>query len=250
MLNMAYPLTYILADDDEIYREYTLQQLNSIPGLQCLSVCENALITREHLQNHQPDLLVLDVEMPGLTGIQLAKSIKQLPFTIFITSHPNYAADAFELDAVDYLVKPVQAERLLRAIDKVRMLAGIKANTSAAEAFQQKDEESFFIKDKNAFLRIAYTDVLYAESLGDFVNIFLQNGEKKIALVSMKNLEQQLPAQLFLRISRTHLINKQKVTAVENDFVHIGKMQLPVGKTYTETIINNIVGNQAIKRFI
>src|SRR5882762_194531 len=161
---MAYPLTYILADDDELYREYTLQQLAGIPGLECLAVCENALTTREQLQHHQPDLLVLDVEMPGLTGIQLAKSIKQLPLTIFITSHPNYAADAYELDAVDYLVKPVQPERLLRAIDKVRVLAGIKANTAPGEAFQQKDEESFFIKDKNVFLRIAYADVLYAES--------------------------------------------------------------------------------------
>jgi len=247
---MPYPLTYILADDDELYREYTLQQLNSIPGLQCLCVCENALLTREQLQNHQPDLLVLDVEMPGLSGIQLAKSLKQLPFTIFITSHPTYAADAFELDAVDYLVKPVQPERMLRAIDKVRMLAGIKANTNAAEAFQQKDEESFFIKDKNVLLRIAYADVLYAESLGDFVNIFLQNGEKKIVLVSMKNLEQQLPHQHFIRISRTHLINMQKVTALDNDVVHMGKIQLLIGKTYTEAVMNAIVGNQAIKRFI
>jgi DNA-binding LytR/AlgR family response regulator len=247
---MLNPLTYILADDDELYREYTLQQLNSIPGLQCLSVCENALLTREQLQNHQPDLLVLDVEMPGLSGIQLAKSLKQLPFTIFITSHPMYAADAFELDAVDYLVKPVQPERMLRAIDKVKMLAGIKATTSPAEAFQQKDEESFFIKDKNVFLRIAYADVLYAESLGDFVNIFLQNGEKKTVLVSMKNLEQQLPPQLFIRISRTHLINMQKVTALDNDTVHIGRIQLLIGKTYSENVMHAIVGKQAIKRFI
>lgn len=247
---MPYPLTYILADDDELYREYTLQQLNNIPGLTCLCVCENALATREQLQHFQPDLLILDVEMPGLSGIQLAKSIKQLPLTIFITSHPNYAADAYELDAADYLVKPVQPERLLRAIDKVRVLAAIRANTSPAEAFQQKDDSSFFIKDKNTFLRIAYTDVLYAESLGDFVNIFLQNGEKKIALVSMKNLEQQLPSTFFIRISRSHLVNQQKVTAVDSDAVHIGKVQLLIGKTYAEAVMNAIVGNQAIKRFI
>jgi two-component system LytT family response regulator len=247
---MINPLTYILADDDELYREYSLQQLNNIPGLQCLCVCENALVTREQLQNHQPDLLVLDVEMPGLTGIQLAKSIRHLPFTIFITSHPNYAVDAFELDAVDYLVKPVQPERLLRAIDKVKVLAAIKATTLPAEAFQQKDEESFFIKDKNTFLRIPYADVLYAESLGDFVNIFLQSGEKKIALVSMKNLEQQLPQQLFLRISRSHLVNIQKVTAVDSDAVHIGKLQLLIGKTYTDIVMHAIVGKHAIKRFI
>jgi DNA-binding LytR/AlgR family response regulator len=225
-------------------------QLNAISGLQCLAVCENALITREKLQHLTPDLLILDVEMPGLSGIQLAKSLKQLPYTIFITSHPNYAADAFELDAVDYLVKPVQSERLLRAIDKVRALAEIKADTPATEAFQQKDEESFFIKDKNTFIRIANSDVLYAESLGDFVNLYLQNGEKKIVLVSMKNLEQQLPASIFIRISRTHMVNKQKVTAIDNDLAHIGKIQLHIGKTYTETVVNNIIGNQAIKRFI
>jgi two-component system LytT family response regulator len=247
---MPNPLTYILADDDEMYREYTFQQLKDIPGLQCLCICENAIATREQLQKYQPDLLVLDVEMPGLTGIQLARSLKQLPLTIFITSHASYAADAFELDAVDYLVKPVQPERMLRAIDKVKVLAGIKASTVPSEGFQQKDENSFFIKDKNVFLRIAYADVLYAESLGDFVNLFLQNGQKKIALVSMKNLEQQLPANIFIRISRSHLVNRQKVTAVDTDAVHINKIQLPIGKTYAETILQAIVGNQAIKRFI
>lgn len=247
---MPYPLTYILADDDELYREFTLTQLHTISGLECLAVCENALITREKLQHLNPDLLILDVEMPGLSGIQLAKSLKQLPLTIFITSHPNYASDAFELDAVDYLVKPVTPERLLRAIDKVKILAAIKSSTTAAEAFQQKDDNSFFIKDKNTFIRIANSDVLYAESLGDFVNLYLQNDEKKIVLVSMKNLEQQLPASVFIRISRTHLVNKQKVTAIDNNMVHINKIQLHIGKTYTETVVQNIIGNQAIKRFI
>lgn len=247
---MSYPLTYILADDDELYREYTLSQLNAIAGMECLCVCEDALITREKLTLHKPDVLILDIEMPGLSGIQLAKSLKQLPFTIFITSHPNYAADAFELDAVDYLLKPVQPERLLRAIDKVRTLAEIKATTSTAEGFQQKDADTFFIKEKNTFLRIAYNDVLYAESLGDFVNLYLKNGEKKIVLVSLKNLEQQLPAASFIRISRTHLVNKQKVTAIDNEMVHIEKIQLHIGKTYAENVLSNIIGSQAIKRFI
>lgn len=247
---MAAAITYILADDDELYRAYTLQQLNSIPGLQCLCVCEDALHTREALQTNTPDLLVLDVEMPGLTGIQLAKSLKQLPMVIFITSHPNYAAEAFELDAVDYLVKPVSPERLLRAIDKVRLLAEIKANTGNGEAFSQQDNDSFFIKEKNAFVRIAYADLLYASSLGDFVNLFLQNGEKKVVLVSMKSLEQQLPTTQFLRISRTHIVNKQKITAVETDAVRLDKIQLPIGKSFAEAVVTHIVGTQAIKRFI
>jgi two-component system, LytTR family, response regulator len=247
---MAGSITYILADDDELYREYTLRQLQGIPGLECLCVCENALDTREALQTNTPSLLVLDVEMPGLTGIQLAKSLKQLPMVLFITSHPHYAAEAFELDAVDYLVKPVSPERMLRAIDKVKFLADIKANTEPGEPFAQKDKDSFFIKEKNAFVRIAYSDLLYASSLGDFVNLYLLNGEKKVILVSMKSLEQQLPTAQFIRISRTHIVNKQKVTAVEADAVRLDKVQLPIGKSFTEAVVNSIVGTQAIKRFI
>jgi DNA-binding LytR/AlgR family response regulator len=247
---MAGILTYILADDDELYRELTLRQLNSFPGWQCLAVCADALQTRAAMEAHQPDLLVLDVEMPGLTGIQLAKSLRQLPFIIFITSHPNYAAEAFELDAVDYLVKPVTPERLLRATDKVRLLADIKAQTQPGEGFKQQDNESFFIKEKNAFVRIAYSDLLYASSLGDFVTLYLQSGEKKIVLVSMKALEQQLPAGQFLRISRTHIVQIQKVTAVETDAVRLDKIQLPIGKSFAETVVGTIVGSQAIKRFI
>ncbi|MBL0146312.1 MAG: response regulator transcription factor [Chitinophagaceae bacterium] len=188
--------------------------------------------------------------MPGLTGIQLAKSLNKLPFIIFISSHMNYAAEAYDVDAVDYLVKPVATERLLRAIDKVKMLKSLKREISAEEGFQRKDDESFFIKDKSAFLRIAFSDVLYAESLGDFVNIYLQTGEKKIALVSMKNFEQQLPATTFLRISRTHLVNKQKVTAIDNNAVQLGKIQLTIGSTYADNVMQNIIGNQAIKRFL
>jgi DNA-binding LytR/AlgR family response regulator len=240
---MAEMLTYILADDDDIYREYTIAQLDVIPGLKCLGVCTNAVDTRAMLQQIQPDLLVLDVEMPSLTGIQLAKSLKQLPLTIFITSHPHYAADAFDIDAVDYMVKPVPLERMLRAIDKVKMLAKIKADAMATETFQQKDDDSFFIKD-------LYTEVLYAESMGDFVNFYLENGEKKIALVSMKNLELQLPSSAFMRISRTSFVNIQKITKVENEQVYIGKISLAIGKTYADNVLKTIIGNKAIKRFI
>ena len=143
-------------------------------------------------------------------------------------------------------MKPVHPERLLHAIDKVKSLAVIKAITLPAEAFQQKDEASFFINDKNTFLRIPYAEVLYTESPGDFVNIYLKSGEKKIALVSMKNLEQQLPQQLFLRISRSYLVNVQKVAAVDIDAVHLGKMQLLIGETYTDIVMNTIVGNMPL----
>jgi two-component system LytT family response regulator len=243
-------LTYIIADDDELYRDFTLDQLNSIPNLQCLAVCESAIATRAELQTKQPDFLILDIEMPNLSGVALIKSLKEIPLVIFITSHPDFAVDAFELDAVDYLIKPVSIERLLRAIDKVKLLANLKKNTNPNEAIQTKDADSFFIKDKNIYHKIQYNEVIYAQSLGDFTYIFLENGERKIALANLKSLEMQLPEEKFLRISRTNLINLKKITGMDSESVFLGKVQLSIGKTYSEIVSNTVLGKQVIKRFL
>ena len=243
-------LHYIIADDDELYREITLQQLASIPGIECLAVCSSAIEVLQLLTEKQPDLLILDIEMPGLSGIQLAKSLTNLPLTIFISSHSHYATDAFEVDALDYLVKPVAQERLERAIGKARNLLELKNTINTQEGFTNNEDHSFYIKDKNSFIRILYDEVLYIQSLGDFVNIYLDNGEKKIALVSLKNMEQQLPASYFIRISRTHMVNKNKIKALESNFVSLQNLQLPIGKTYTEQVLQAILGNKAVKRFL
>ena len=247
---MALPISYIIADDDPVYREMTLLHLALIPNLQCLHICETALEVKDRLVSSTPDLLILDVEMPGFTGIQLARSLAQLPLIIFITSHTHYAADAFDVDAIDYLVKPVPPERLMRAIDKARTLLEMKNTIGLQAGFKLAADDSFFIKDKNAFIRIGYADVLYIESLGDFVTIYLQSGEKRIALVSMKNLEQQLPAKEFIRISRSQMVNRQKITAIDNTTIHLNKVQLNIGKTYTDLVMQAVIGNTAIKRFI
>lgn len=247
---MKQNLTYIIADDDELYREITLQQLAVIPNLECLSICSSAIEVLQLLKEKQPDLLILDIEMPGLTGIQLAKSLTNLPLTIFISSHSHYAADAYDVDAIDYLVKPVAPERLLRAVEKARHLKELKTAVAQQEGFTNNEDYSFFIRDKNSFIRILYDEVLYIQSLGDFVNIYLDNGDKKIALVSLKNMEQQLPAAFFVRISRTHMVNKNKIKAVEANYIRFQNLQLPIGKTYTEDVLQAILGNKAVKRFL
>lgn len=250
MVLMTSGFRFILADDDAVYRELLLQQLATIPNLNCLAVCENAQLAYVAIQEHHPDLLILDVEMPGLTGIQLAKSLTNLPMVIFISSHSSYAADAFDVDAVDFLVKPVATHRLIRAVEKARQLQELKNSISTNEGFKQSGEDSFFIKDKSSYVKINHSDVLYVESLGDFVNIYLSNGDKKIALVNMKNLEHQLPENNFIRIARNYMVNKSKITAIDSSQVQIGNIRLPIGKSYAEHTLQAVVGNNAIKRFI
>jgi DNA-binding LytR/AlgR family response regulator len=245
---MAANLTYILADDDEMYRDYTNSQLQQIEGLSCLEICMDAISTRTALGHLKPDLLVLDIEMPGLSGIQLVKSLQNLPFIIFITSHKNYAADAFEIDAVDYLVKPVPIERMFRAIDKVKKLVAIQSDSTAQGSFQPHDNDAFFLKEKNVYHKIPFNTVLFAESMGDFVNFILEDGTKKIALVNMGNLEAQLPA-CFLRISRSHIVNIQKIKSLQPELVQLDVYQLPIGVTYRNAVMDKVVGNKIIKRF-
>ncbi len=247
---MPTPLKYIVADDDAVYLELLLQYLKLIPNCECIAACTDAIEAGAQMQLRFPDLLILDVEMPGLTGLQFAKSLSQVPLIIFISSHRSYAADAFDVDAVDYIVKPFLPERLIRAVEKSRTLLEMKKSIREEEGFTLSGDHSFFIKDKSAFVKIYYGDVLYIESLGDFVNIFLQNGDKKIALVSMKSIEQQLPDSHFIRISRTHMVNKQKITSIETNTLMLDKIQLVIGKTYNAAVLQAVIGNKAVKRFI
>lgn len=247
---MNQQLTYIIADDDQVYRELTLQYLKIIPNIHCLAACDSAIAARDLLEKFSPDFLILDIEMPGLSGLEMAKSLHKLPLIIFITSHFHYAVDAFEIDAIDYLVKPVMPERLVKAVEKVRALIQLKVATKTQEGFKLSNDHAFFIKDKSSFVKINYDEVLYMESLGDFINIFLQNGDKKIALVSLKNLEQQLPSTNFIRISRTHMINIDKITAIETTQLKLNKIVLLIGKTYTDAVLQAVIGNTAVKRYL
>lgn len=243
-------MTYLIADDDPMYRAFTKDYLDMVPDLQCVAECENALEASVVLQKTMPDLLILDVAMPGLSGMQLARSLVNQPMIIFITSHTEFAADAFEVDAIDYLVKPVIQERLMKAIDKARSLHNLKLQSKGHDNIRMQGEEAFFIRENNAYTKVLYDDITYIESLGDFVHIYLSNGQRKIALVNLKNLEQQLPSATFIRISRAHMIHKMKVTTLDSNAVSLDKIRLPLGKAFAEQVTQQILGKSIIKRHI
>ncbi|MBL7819643.1 MAG: response regulator transcription factor [Saprospiraceae bacterium] len=243
-------IRYIIADDDDLFRTLTLQYLNLIPDMECLGEFNDGLSAIAGIQNTHPDLIISDVEMPNLNGMQMVKSMSHIPLVIFISSHKQYAVDAFEVDAVDFLTKPIQPERLIKAIDKVRHLLDLKRTIQGHEGLKIENGDSFFIRENNAFVRIHFSDVNYIESLADFVSIYLLDGTKKTVLVSLKNLEIQLPSSLFIRISRTHIVNIHKISSLDSTMLHLGKIRLLIGKTYSEMVMQSVLGNAAIKRFI
>jgi DNA-binding LytR/AlgR family response regulator len=241
-------LSYILADDEVLYHEVIQQYLEAIPELTCLQVCSSAIEASQCIHQLEPDFLILDVEMPGLTGLQLIKSLSKQPYVIFISSHPNYALDAFEVDAIDFIKKPIPPERLLRAIAKIRTLIELKDTIKHLESVMPHDTDSFFIREEGSYCRIFYKDIQYCESLTDFTKLYLMGGNEKLALVNLKNLLLQLPRDKFVRISRTHIVNTMYITSIRKDEVVLDQLILPLGNTYLESVTEQVVGNNVIKR--
>lgn len=241
-------IRYLLADDDALCRELVVQYLQDYPKTECVKICEDAREALDYLQDHEVDLLILDVEMPGLSGVQLVKSLRKLPYILLISSHSSYALDAFDIDAVDFIKKPVTPERLYRGIEKTRELMRTRSLLEGIEAVKIQDSDHFFIREDNAFVRIRFEEVLYFESLADFVKIHLSNGKEKLALVNLKNLEQQIPSQHFVRISRSHMVNIHYVDSLNVNHLILGKIQLSIGAQYAEQVTQAIVGNNALKR--
>lgn len=239
----------LVVDDNVVYREALLTLLDYIPQIEVVSTCTNAFEAREVLLNTNFDLVFLDIEMPGLSGVDLIKSLAVHPQFIFITSHPGFAVDSYELEAVDFILKPVTLPRLMKAVSKAELLIRLHSEIGVQEKLDAGDDH-FFVKENNGYTKLFNADILYIESMGNFSSIFLTDGGKKITLVSLKNAEQQLPATDFIRISKTHIINLKKITAIKNGAVVLGKISFAAGKTYYDKVMEEVVGKKIINRFV
>lgn len=240
-------INYIIVDDDELQIDFLQMQLDNMEELHCLAVCTNAFDARKKIIEHRPDLLILDIEMPELSGIQLVKSMKEVPAVIFVTSHTGYAVDAFDVEAIDYIIKPVATERLIRAIDKVKKLKTSPA-LNVPEAELSFDSDAFFTRDKNTYIKTAYKDVLYIESSGNFSFIHTTDNNKQIVLANLAKMEEQMPGNLFIRISRSFIINKQYVKSINTEQIQLQDIYLNIGKQYAEKVLAAIIGKNVIKR--
>ena len=246
-------MTIIIADDDPVFREYLRMILSPMTDVHVVAVFEDAFDTLKYLQTHTVDLALLDVEMPGLSGLELARSLQVKPMFMFITSHPGYALEGFDVEAIDYILKPIQKERVYKAIQKAQQLIQLKQAAAAPMPVPAgPDDGAFiFVKEKNDYIKLELAHIVYVEALSDFVQIHLQNGQKHLVLVNLKNLEPQLKADYFLRISRTHLINIRRVTALRNHHIELEPdgVSLPIGKSYLDAVDETLLKDRTIRRF-
>ena len=235
----------LIIEDDLIDRETILGFAGKIPSLHVLAACSNAIEANVYLASGDVELLFSDIEMADLSGLDLVKALKNPPPTIFITSFPNYAVEGFQVDAVDYLVKPITFERFLKAVNKAS--ARVTPRPALEKAVQMKDDH-FFVRMEGHYVKLKYDDVIYIAAYGDFVKIYTPDATH-IALVNLKSMEEQLPPSLFIRIHRSYLMNLSKIESIDSSEIKASQYTIPLGQIYKDKVYALVLDKRLVKRF-
>ncbi|MBI1222699.1 MAG: response regulator [Bacteroidetes bacterium] len=237
-------LNCIIVDDEPLAQDVIESYLESEQDIQLLRKCQNALEAREALKSLQVDLLFLDIQMPEISGIDFLRSLESPPMVIFTTAHPNYAVEGFNLDAVDYLMKPISKERFTKAVKKARELYQLK-NQPVTTGLPAEDDDHFFVKADQKLVKLRYDDVHYVEALADYVKI--HTDEKRIiTLQTMKKMEERLPSDRFIRVHRSFIVRIGKIKAISGNKIELGDQQIPIGKNYKSSLYEYLYANNIL----
>jgi DNA-binding LytR/AlgR family response regulator len=227
----------IIVEDEPLAREGLKSYIREIDFLDLVATCENALEANDAISSQNPDLMFLDIQMPKITGLDFLKSLKQPPLVIFTTAYPNYALQGFELDVIDYLVKPYPFDRFLKAVNKAREMHLLKNQKLPTENIK----DHIFLKVDNVLKRINFKDILYVEGMENYIAIHTNEG-RLITLMTMKSIEESLPSQMFLRVHKTYIISKPKVKGIVGNEIDMGSKKLPFSRSRRAEIIEALVG--------
>ena len=216
----------IIVDDEPPAIKVLENYIESVPQLELQGTCKNAFEALDHIARLETDLVFLDIHMPKLIGTELLRSLRQPPKVIFTTAHKDFAIEAFELDAVDYLLKPISFERFLKAINKV-----IQVKFTSYENNHRPISFVYFRADRK-MIKVFLHEIHYIESFRDYVLIHMDKRELRVKL-SLNHVEEMLPVNQFIRIHRSYIVSIEKITAFTRTDVEIGRTELPIGKSFT-----------------
>lgn len=226
-------LRCIAIDDEPLALELLEDNISKVPYLKLVASFANPVEAITTIQQQDIDLVFLDIQMPGLTGLQLIQTLSRKPMFILITAYEKYALEGYSLDVVDYLVKPVSLDRFIKACSKAWELHQLKM----AKKSDQNENDYFFINVDYSLLKIVFADIVYVEGLKDYAKIHLKSTTKPVvARMSLKNLEEELPASQFIRIHKSFIISRKFITSVKKNSVFINDTELPVGENYKDVI--------------
>ena len=220
----------IAIDDEPPALQLVREHILKTPFLEMAGTFDNPLDALEFLAENHVDLILLDIHMPDLTGLEFARSMQQGPHVIFTTAYDNYALEGFKLNVVDYLLKPFNYEEFLTAVQKARKLIELERS-----AFHETEvgKGFLFLKSEYKIRRINFDEILYIEGLKDYVKVYLQHEKKAvISLNTMKSMESKLPSGQFMRVHRSFIVNLNQISTIERNRIIFGDRHIPVGDQY------------------
>ena len=229
----------LIVDDEPMARDIIRLYIEKVPTLQLAGECGNAIDALIFLQDHAIDLIFLDIQMPHLTGTEFVKAIRKTPKIIFTTAYKEYALDGFELDVVDYLLKPIRFDRFLRAVDKAFPQQNEDAGPSRVlpVAADKKTNSGFiYLRSDRKMIKVMLDDILYIESARDYLKIYTQNNAI-VTRQTISSIEAVLSDNEFLRIHRSFIVSIKKIDSFSHETVEIGKKELPIGKSYLNNLL-------------
>jgi two-component system, LytTR family, response regulator len=235
----------LIVEDEPLARSLLTEYVRKVPYLELVEACSSPLAAIELLHKNSIDVLFLDIQMPEITGITLLKTLQKKPLVILTTAYSEYALESYELDVLDYLLKPITFERFLKAVDKASQRLMVKSNPIPTESQSGLEPPSsfVFVKDGTKLVKVRFDDILYVEGLKDYVTIHTKQ-QKIVTLQRLKALEEQLPANKFIRIHHSYIVALDAINMVHKGEVQIGNALLPISDSYKKAFKEFIEKNQ------
>lgn len=237
----------IIIDDEPLARKGLEEYVQDTELLQLQGTFDNALKATDILMTGKIELLLLDIQMPKITGLEFLKTLANPPLTILTTAYPEYALQAFELNVLDYLLKPFSFERFLKAVMKAKSFLETVQQPPTLPAIENAADAYFFLKTENKLVKIAYEEVLFVEALQNYVAVHTK-GKKYLSYLTIKSVEEQLPAHRFIKIHKSYLVAADKVESIEGNEIKIGPHQIPISRNNKEEVLEKILQNRLLKR--
>jgi two-component system, LytTR family, response regulator len=237
-------LRCIAIDDEPLALDLLEDNIRQIPYLKLAAGFNKPMEAMQYLQDHEIDLVFIDIQMPGITGLQFIQSLPQKSMYILVTAYEKFALEGYNLNVVDYLLKPVSMDRFVKACNKAMDLFKLKQGLDQSKQGAVSSEQKYiFVNADYKLVKVEFDDIIWIESLKDYLKIHLHSNKNSLVTrMSMKSIEEQLPESRFIRIHKSYIISKSAISAVKKTSVFIGDLELPIGELYRAPV-NAFIGN-------
>ncbi|MCC8409107.1 LytTR family DNA-binding domain-containing protein [Mucilaginibacter sp. UR6-1] len=237
----------IIVDDEPLARKAIEKLVGQTDNLDIAGSFNGAEATKDFLATNTVDLVFLDIQMPGVNGIEFARTIPKNTLVVFTTAYHEFASESYEVDAIDYLIKPVKPERFQKAVDKAQTYCKLFHTEQANSNIENITTDYIFVRSERRIFKVYFSDILYIEGLKDYVIIYLAT-QKVITLMNIKTIHELLPKSFFVRVSKSYIINVNNIDSVDNNTVYIRENEIPIGNIYRDHFFNEFVTRKILSK--